>query len=73
MVVEPRNTCMIKQRLYNYPIAPYVAHKSVDFNGVGSLTLIRLNIVLRRRAIHNTKSRMYMMFGEIMIAEVSGL
>ena len=29
--------------------------------------------VLRRRAIHNTKSRMYMMFGETIIAEVSGL
>ena len=29
--------------------------------------------VLHRRAIHNTKSRMYMMFGETIIAEVSEL
>ena len=35
-VVEPRNTCTIWQRVYNYPI--YVVHKSVEFSGVGSLT-----------------------------------
>ena len=33
-VVEPHNTCTIKQRVYNYPIAPYVVHKSVEFSGV---------------------------------------
>ena len=37
-VVEPRNTCTIRQRVYNYPIAPYIVHKSVEFSGVGSLT-----------------------------------
>ena len=29
--------------------------------------------VLCRRAIHNTKCRMYMMFGDTIVAEVSGL
>ena len=75
--VEPRNTCTIKQRVYSYPIAPYVIHKSVEFSGVGSLRwpirVFKFKHVLRRRAIHNTKSRMYIMFGETIIAEVSEL
>ena len=35
---KPRNTCTIRQRVFNYPIAPHVVHKSVEFSGVGSLT-----------------------------------
>ena len=37
-VLEPRNTCTIRQRVFNCPIAPHVVHKSVEFSGVGSLT-----------------------------------
>ena len=35
---RPRNTCTIRQRVFNYPISPHVVHKSVELSGVGSLT-----------------------------------
>ena len=41
------------------------------FSGVNPLG--HYEHALRRRVIHNTKSRMYMMFGETKIAEVSEL
>ena len=44
----------------------HVVQKSVEFSGVGSLThkIIMNTYWLRRRAVDNTKSRMYMMFCE---------
>ena len=74
-VHEPRNTYM-----YDQTISVELSHSSPRFTQVSWVwrcwlvdPLGHYKHVLRRRAVHNTKSRMYMMFGETIIAEVGGL